>query len=506
MRLTKQLLAVVPICTLSIPSVKGAELPHDDDGMILQNAEVDDGEEFGILFHMLPQPNPNESHLDFSTISTDGAPVCAAFQPKIYIGRAVRNAPYKSCVYFTIKVNGNDNTIANQPGGYHVPQEEEPNPNTQVNVYFPLDGEQPKTETVAKWSCANVDPNIEDSPVTKWYMTMFGVSPEVDGKNETKVQAGFCDKGTKKAIINIGLTMLDEDKKQFTKTFRILAANPVGRVLLYRILIELRRLKSNEGTIEDGIDVYRCQLESRMKRRALQIKKEENFTFAPYDATLGFAPRTLKISVLSTQQTTTGSNNNDVVLGFSEKERPLDVALFHEMLHWYHNLRNPDRYLERTNSNYKYALKSYYGNIDEEPATLWAGDINDEELRAILGYPDHNIKGYFDLMPKDIFFKEDSTAKDRSLIGTNSTLYIPKQAKFLNGDDLSENVYRISKTLPMRFSHTSANFTIQYVKGTPPNRLKLAHTVALDCYKAIYRENGNEVKNWELKIGQAIAK
>ena len=75
-------------------------------------------------------------------------------------------------------------------------------------------------------------------------------------------------------------------------------------------------------------------------------------------------------------------------------------------------------------------------------------------------------------------------------IAINARGFIPLSDRFLNGDDLSENVYRISKTQKpfthryMRFGHSDQS--IKPVTMNPiPNRFLLAHRVAQDCYQNI---------------------
>lgn len=41
-------------------------------------------------------------------------------------------------------------------------------------IEFPIDGHQPTTPEAVEYSCANID-NRPDSPITEWYMKMFGV-------------------------------------------------------------------------------------------------------------------------------------------------------------------------------------------------------------------------------------------------------------------------------------------------------------------------------------------
>lgn len=56
------------------------------------------------------------------------------------------------------------------------------------NIYFPEDGSQPSTSDAIKYSLANID-NTPNSPITKWYMRMFGVLQAIPAGNF--IEAGF---------------------------------------------------------------------------------------------------------------------------------------------------------------------------------------------------------------------------------------------------------------------------------------------------------------------------
>lgn len=158
-----------------------------------------------------------------------------------------------------------------------------PNAN-DADIYFPVDGRQPTTPEAVAWSCANVDvDNREDSPITKWYMRMFGWtnSPE-----ETPLQMGFAPLTSeelgdlykkwnnlieKKFYLNTSLGNSDQDitskpetiitfdksmdennKQKFWEIFHEEASVPVGRILLYRLLIEIRRTRGGIGALDSG--------------------------------------------------------------------------------------------------------------------------------------------------------------------------------------------------------------------------------------------------------------
>ncbi|MDR0556107.1 MAG: hypothetical protein LBG20_03860, partial [Holosporaceae bacterium] len=86
---------------------------------------------------------------------------------------------------------------------------------------FPVDGHQPNTRQAALWSCANAGTHMTleqrlASPVTEWYIERF------------------------KSIIKFQTS--GEKQEVFWNMFREIASDPVGRILLYRLLIEIYRV------------------------------------------------------------------------------------------------------------------------------------------------------------------------------------------------------------------------------------------------------------------------
>jgi hypothetical protein len=132
-----------------------------------------------------------------------------------------------------------------------------------ADIYFPVDGSQPTTQQAATWSCADENAG-PDSPITKWYMQMFG-DPTASG---APLQMGFDQAGNDAAIItlkNVGGAADNVDvtpttlqnpagsyfsrAEAFWHTFREVATDPRGRELLYRLLIEIRRINTANGNI-----------------------------------------------------------------------------------------------------------------------------------------------------------------------------------------------------------------------------------------------------------------
>lgn len=492
MKLVKQLLLIAPIYTLGFlnTKVQGAG------NVIIDNYVYTKPIVMQKYSFRLPQKN--EIQINFNSLKTAGNNIYVAFQPKIH-HKPITGAPNKACIYFTIKYNKKGQTDVTQGVSYNTRLGEKVDPNTQINVYFPLDGKQPTTRDAATWSCANEDPYKEDSPVTNWYMTMFGVSNMHNGGT---LRVGFGKNNVPRKLITgkLSLNMI-----AFENAFKTLAANPVGRVLLYRILIEIRRIQNGNGTVEDGIQINDYDKAQRNLMRGVTIvspaPNDEGFKFSQLNKSIQFDQNDTKNYVLREQ-------SNHILSTKAIYDDPIDVGLFHEMLHWYHYLRNTTRTKLSDVDEYKYTLRSYYGNI-EDAYKLWDNStkINDEEIRTILGTPDYARPAHYDLISHEAFLALAGSGRIR-VKGKNNR-YVTRRAKFLNGDDLSENVYRITKGLQMRFSHSNKEMEelfvgpngVQGAQSNIPDRIKLAHKVATDCYTEIHNR---PPRNWELKAGQAF--
>ena len=149
------------------------------------------------------------------------------------------------------------------------------------------------------------------------------------------------------------------------------------------------------------------------------------------------------------------------------------------MVHWFHHLRHHQSCLDNKQINgFKYNTRCYYGSGYE--LCVWGAEIKEEEIATILGSPNYRQKTHINLMPKKCFFHNNPGDS----FYVENLGYFQQPDKFLNGDDLSENVYRVSKGCRMRFGHSSQ--PIKPVTMYPiPNRFKLAQKVAIDCYSKL---------------------
>jgi hypothetical protein len=208
--------------------------------------------------------------------------------------------------------------------------------------------------------------------------------------------------------------------------------------------------------------------------------------------------------------------------------RGLDIALFHEMLHWFHCLRDCERFsrerLPCSPDCYQYLSRCYYG--DESESFTWCC-FKHEEMRTILGAPNYNIPAELALLHPDTLLQNDPGG---GIAVSNE--FLPLIAKFHEGDDLSENAYRMARhtvanPVRMRFGHGGCikpisilpcMFRRVFVSGLNvfrrwfgyrsivnieiPARFRLAHLVATTCCNAIV--GAGAINNWDLVSGEAV--
>lgn len=239
----------------------------------------------------------------------------------------------------------------------------------------------------------------------------------------------------------------------FIDNFRRIASTSVGRVLLYRILIEIRR--SAAAGNYNGIlcqDILTNHVirdkNTRNSCRCIKIEYDDNFCFSTSTALRTGIGTCSIIWKNIVHQLSTISKPFDTYDYISLSEAGLDIALFHEMIHWYHRLRNCTRSLsERSvdlahNNEENYQIYMYYWrdlsadfNKKIISSLAWQATgnnrINLEEVRTILGI------------------------KNTANLYYNSNNFIEN---YLEGDDLSENLYRACIGQFLRFAHVSIPF------------------------------------------------
>ena len=115
-------------------------------------------------------------------------------------------------------------------------------------LYFPIDGFQPATDEAGQYSGARYN-NPDNNRVTDWWVRVFGGNDAVNAIHRgmydrlLELQMGFDSTNNPVHIIKVNVVGAPVNfERQFWQAFRTIAADPVGRVLLYRLLLEIRRL------------------------------------------------------------------------------------------------------------------------------------------------------------------------------------------------------------------------------------------------------------------------
>lgn len=314
-------------------------------------------------------------------------------------------------------------------------------------IFFPIDGSQPTVEEAVEYSCANAP---ADSAVTDWYMKIFGVIPYEGGKF---VLAGYNVIGEKR-IIDFDEKSADNKIKEYISAFRKMASSPVGRVMLYRMLLEIRR---KTGCDRNDVGSYIPSIGSeRIGCVRIVFEKDTNrFSLSNENLKNAYAGEGVIFHDFSPAQYPVLKGMKIVMC--KPEEDIADATIFHEMLHWFHSLTDPERlqkesYIEKKKDWFDSNIGSYYlihkdknektieKNVDKA-LKCWT---KIEELRNICG------------MPK----KEEIEKLCKRFNLENDTLLLYYKAllgKNLPSDDLSENLYRLSVGAPIRVSHSSSS-------------------------------------------------
>ena len=325
-------------------------------------------------------------------------------------------------------------------------------------ILFSDDGLQPTAAEAVIWSCAN----IEDECVTAWYESMFGLYEEK--------LLGFNIRNEACKIIDFELGGLNSfEADDFTSAFRMnfhkIASVSVGRVLLYRILLEIQRISIDEnGCMENAADKKILNQRNLCRSIVIQKSNHGNSFFLDDKDKVGinFTPSAnhMEINVISiTKESTTK---------IIKKSRTDDIGIFHEMLHWFHALRDMNRLMLEINVKSKTRnIYAFASNIimKNENTMLWMGQNNKEfiikmeEFRTIMGYTVNVIKKGGDMLYS---------------VGNP-----------LNGDDLCENLYRICVGQDLRYGHVNVRSSGEV--------LTLAIENAKNVYDIAIREGGYKI-------------
>ena len=348
--------------------------------------------------------------------------------------------------------NAFPSTSENRPPNTFI-RIEIPVTNTQRrNIYFPRNAQQPSSKDAIKYSCANIY-NSETSKITAWYMMIFGLDP-----NNLGGYSNICAIDDKH-IIEFSESTTPQQRRIFAKILRKILSTSVGRVLFYRLLIEIRRTDwahKNLGRDVHNISaIHMITKKNRDKSRSILVTMPDNAStgYSRY-AQYGTLPTYDRANVFleysnsgychkftKRYSKTDGSKYDE----FIHSRAPFDVVVFHELCHWYHHLRNPERFNKECNISNTLNLSNtaigrYYwqdvlsGNTGEMSISesVWKdrnNHTNFTEIRNILG-TDMSIK---------------------ATTGNNEYDYI-------EGDDLCENSYRRCMKYPFSFGYSYKAF------------------------------------------------
>jgi len=327
------------------------------------------------------------------------------------------------------------------------------------NIYFPADGAQPTTEEAVKYSCANV----KDDAITDWYMRIFGIIPfqNKDNPNDADyIKAGWDNNQNPNAQriisfdISVDNTMVNDPaiygnqisrKDLFKREFRKIASNPVGRVLLYRILIEIRRVDQNgKGCVDKNVlKQMPVILNARNSNRTITVR----FGNASFRAGMYIA-----IESEDDDRGVISNNKCNDSIEIIRYMRNIDCDLFHEILHWFHCLRDCKRYnldVEKFNCN-DFPKSFKIGSNIVVPGTY------EDKTKYDIDIAHYYYRDVWNQLSTDVAMKKISARVwTPSYEEMRTILGVPdKYSKhFKNGDDLSENLYRLSSNQPIRFGH-----------------------------------------------------
>lgn len=249
----------------------------------------------------------------------------------------------------------------------------------------------PCDRLVANLACAH----IRDEAITNWYMQMFSLS----GNSETDKDAHI---STLKwsdehmlhlasPIINFEDGMTDEQKGLFIDSFKKIASTPIGRVLLYRILVEVSRCYE-EGNNLKWTDVNFCNGNDDIYNRRECCRfiyitlAHPTFMYYQNDDQI----LRININDYNFYGCTYGGCTHNIATYST------DVSLFKKLTTWYHTLRNLEETAQLCSTfpvslygkNTGTICEQYEINKGDDLNVWWYKDL--ESIRSILGDVNHN--------------------------------------------------------------------------------------------------------------------
>lgn len=303
--------------------------------------------------------------------------------------------------------------------------------------------------------------------------------------------------------------MAAEEREKIKKSFLKIAENPIGKTLLYRILIEIRKSSEeimplpnlqisganlpfdelfledeNVNNIQNISKLDLLKIQETIKNRALRnknkhlkfLKDSEDIAYSESDACIF-----IRFDWLDTDtdfqvvgKEIVNDHQYHIVTESTKKGNSFahgDVWLFHGMLHWYHFLHDRKRY-----DNYAKGKTSTGQDADvttHEIGKIFYGNYNANEQakkkNSIHPWEEFENCSYEEMMT--ILGGEPNTKK---------------------GDELSENAYRLYSHLPMRFGHCTCEYLEDkiVIENAKDNPIKIQRLMS---------EPDMQWRNWQLK-------
>jgi hypothetical protein len=328
-------------------------------------------------------------------------------------------------------------------------------------------------------SNANIGVGNTQSATTRWFVAMF--SGFANAGNIYVTPAGFDGFPETKAIHANAIIKFERDGQKahsttcnrqfdcncplaencFWDAFRRVASDPVGRVLLYRILLEIVRPGEGADAIAVSLGgVSPLPLVPRNSIKILRISYSQN----PDDAVFYRSGR-MKFSNRPTsgrqllKRLHPGGINYEICKKEDIIANIVEATIFHEFLHWFHMLRCQIR-----QNNYSVGrpaaaagAPSFSIVAHSVTAAMFAmhAAIYAPPIAPALQVQLDNSKSPWGNGNGQCHFEEILT-----ILGRDVVIGGPE---YLIGDDLSENAYRIScnlrgKTLPHVCGHSDFMF------------------------------------------------
>ncbi|MDR0633045.1 MAG: hypothetical protein LBF84_02805 [Holosporales bacterium] len=298
---------------------------------------------------------------------------------------------------------------------------------------------QPRFDAIMQESMAF----SKDESVTLWYVKKFsGVeAPEKVPDESIEYPENF----NEISIIDTGDLTTVYEREVFWQAFRNVANNPAGRNLLYRILIERERGGTEDVVLEPfdpDFDALReCALTMHIKWTY------DTFSITPFCGTLSFN------DTICIMQFCQALARDYCAVGTMESDANAD--LFHELLHWYHALRAPQRYYDEVFGLYR----PIEHTIRTHPIcrTIWNCDQDTTDSEILCSAKAWHTHVCNDCTVLDL-------EELRTIIGVKEQTSIIQSAEgaflntFVNGDELSENLFRRFANLPYRIGYQAFNY------------------------------------------------